>query len=100
MKFLCGCLHQFPAALGAYGCQNCRGDEGPACASVNLADPTQAHDAEELVRCTREVFEADALRAAQRELITQQITDLNRLIILEVAEHARLKKGSGNGPRE
>lgn len=26
----CGCGHRFPESLGAYGCPNCEGDEGPA----------------------------------------------------------------------
>lgn len=27
---VCGCGHEFEAALGAYGCPNCEGDKGPA----------------------------------------------------------------------
>ena len=29
-QYQCGCGCEFPASLGAYGCPNCEGDEGPA----------------------------------------------------------------------
>lgn len=28
--YLCGCGHEFPEELGAFGCPNCEGDDGPA----------------------------------------------------------------------
>ena len=28
--YLCGCGYEFPEELGAFGCPNCEGDEGPA----------------------------------------------------------------------
>lgn len=93
MKFLCGCLHQFPAEFGAHGCPNCHGDEGPACASVDLADPAQAHDAEDLVRCTREVFEADAIRAQQRAHLAKQINRIAHECALD-----QLKRINGGAP--
>lgn len=29
-NLICGCGHEFEAALGAYGCPNCEGERGPA----------------------------------------------------------------------
>lgn len=29
-EYLCKCGYRFPDSLGAYGCPNCNGDEGPA----------------------------------------------------------------------